>query len=410
MIANPAPPPLRVLLPSSFPAHIGRVLQKLNFDVLLTRETDLLELLRLSGKERRLLFIERELLTESDLRHQISHGIVALSASARTAAGFKRAALPYVRSTAESQLIQHITYLNGVGGAEVFHLIYEKKREHERIWFPKGTTERFLHSSTQGTRELRGRGILLAGVTTTQAGYIVERRPALFHLLGIVLEGRLEFCTSRSDVRPLKAPCTFFIPTGTHCQYQATAPSEFLWLHINPSAFSKDMGATFACTKHYRPEALVDYCRHFSSTARSPGADREIALSYLAGLIEIAVRQTIVALGITPLDGKARRRLNDILRSVEKNPQAPCSVEEIARLAGISKSQLYRETERHFGKSPRALVEEIRIRQAQELLINSDNKLEKIAGLTGYSSGFALSRAFKRLTGSSPDAFRKRAS
>jgi len=48
-----------------------------------------------------------------------------------------------------------------------------------------------------------------------------------------------------------------------------------------------------------------------------------------------------------------------------------------------------------------------RMERVRQLLQHTDYKLEHIASMTGYANPFALSRAFKRLTGKSPATYRK---
>lgn len=105
---------------------------------------------------------------------------------------------------------------------------------------------------------------------------------------------------------------------------------------------------------------------------------------------------------------ESRERLESALRVVEDNLAANYSISDLARFAGVSASRLYRDAHRCFEKSPGNLIEEIRMRHARELLLHSDYKLEKIAEMTGYSDAFSFSRAFKRLAGSAPSAFRKK--
>ena len=50
----------------------------------------------------------------------------------------------------------------------------------------------------------------------------------------------------------------------------------------------------------------------------------------------------------------------------------------------------------------------IRTQRAQELLSSTDEKLETIAKMVGYSSGTVFARAFARSTGMQPSAYRLR--
>lgn len=169
----------------------------------------------------------------------------------------------------------------------------------------------------------------------------------------------------------------------------------------------KGLGDRIKQSKLHYPQDLIDYCTHFRTESRNPSFDRDVALSHLAGLIELSVHRTVGALGMNLVHDQSRQRLTDVLKTIESYIETSFSVEDLARLAGTSPSRLYRQTQRYFGKSPGALIEEIRIRHARELLLHSNHKLDKIAEMTGYSDAFTFSRAFKRITGTPPSTFRR---
>ena len=50
----------------------------------------------------------------------------------------------------------------------------------------------------------------------------------------------------------------------------------------------------------------------------------------------------------------------------------------------------------------------MRMQRAQEILENSDDKLDAIAPAVGYENALVFSRAFKRLVGMSPSDYRGR--
>lgn len=55
-----------------------------------------------------------------------------------------------------------------------------------------------------------------------------------------------------------------------------------------------------------------------------------------------------------------------------------------------------------YGMSTSAMLAKIRLDKALTLMRGTAMTLERIAQLTGYSSGFALSKAFRRVHGDSP--------
>jgi len=82
------------------------------------------------------------------------------------------------------------------------------------------------------------------------------------------------------------------------------------------------------------------------------------------------------------------------------------TLEEIARIAGMSKENLRRICLRDAGASPMRQLTKLRIVRASELLAFTSDKLSSIAERIGYSDPFAFSVAFKRETGLSPSDYR----
>lgn len=54
-------------------------------------------------------------------------------------------------------------------------------------------------------------------------------------------------------------------------------------------------------------------------------------------------------------------------------------------------------------------VTKVRIQKMMELLVRTEESIEQIAETVGYATGFALSKAFKRISGVSPQHYRLQA-
>ncbi|MFB7109401.1 AraC family transcriptional regulator [Streptomyces sp. NPDC056291] len=97
------------------------------------------------------------------------------------------------------------------------------------------------------------------------------------------------------------------------------------------------------------------------------------------------------------------------LRLLHDNPAHSWTVESIARKVGVSRAQLARRFTAVVGEPPMAYLADWRLTLAADLLREPDTTVAMVARQVGYSSGFALSSAFKRVRGLSPQEYRAQA-
>ncbi|WP_035862191.1 AraC family transcriptional regulator [Kitasatospora cheerisanensis] len=91
------------------------------------------------------------------------------------------------------------------------------------------------------------------------------------------------------------------------------------------------------------------------------------------------------------------------------DPARAWTVHDLAAETGVSRAALARRFTDLVGEPPMAYLTEWRLAQAADLLAEPDATLAAVARRVGYGSGFALSAAFKRVRGLSPQQFRDRA-
>ena len=84
------------------------------------------------------------------------------------------------------------------------------------------------------------------------------------------------------------------------------------------------------------------------------------------------------------------------------------SMEEIARRCGVSVSTFYTTFARELGCSPRNYREQHQLRNARNLLLNSDHSFEEIAEICGFCSRYYMSDRFRKVLGVTPGALRKK--
>lgn len=104
-----------------------------------------------------------------------------------------------------------------------------------------------------------------------------------------------------------------------------------------------------------------------------------------------------------PSIGKALSLLHD-------KPAAEWTIDELARQTGVSRSVLAERFTELLGIPPMHYLAKWRMQIACELLTGSNANVASIAARVGYESEAAFSRAFKKLIGETPSAWRQRAS
>jgi transcriptional regulator GlxA family with amidase domain len=99
--------------------------------------------------------------------------------------------------------------------------------------------------------------------------------------------------------------------------------------------------------------------------------------------------------------------LEPLLRWMEDNCSSPLTLGDLAAQAGMSSRSLIRRFREHTGTTPLQWLHRARVRQAQHLLETTDQSVERIAVRVGFGSPTAFRDRFKRITGTSPHAYRR---
>lgn len=83
-------------------------------------------------------------------------------------------------------------------------------------------------------------------------------------------------------------------------------------------------------------------------------------------------------------------------------------VDDVVAQSHMSRCGLYRAFEKHVGRSIGEELARKRVEYAKNLLAESDEKLHRIARLSGFTGGEHFSRAFTRLVGATPSDYRRK--
>lgn len=109
----------------------------------------------------------------------------------------------------------------------------------------------------------------------------------------------------------------------------------------------------------------------------------------------------------TPVDAAApHAQLARAVEMARRRFAEPLLVSDLAEVAGMTVAQLERTARRILGLTPKQLVMRFRMEEALRLLTMTDDPIADVASACGYYDQSAFSRHFRRVTGTTPSAFR----
>lgn len=101
-------------------------------------------------------------------------------------------------------------------------------------------------------------------------------------------------------------------------------------------------------------------------------------------------------------------RILRVLDYIEKNVAEPITLNDLARVSEYSLSQFKSKFLKETGRTPAAYINDVKIREAQARLINTENSVTDIALELGWTTSNYFCSVFKKLTGYSPLSYRKK--
>ena len=135
---------------------------------------------------------------------------------------------------------------------------------------------------------------------------------------------------------------------------------------------------------------------------------QEAVLDRLLDLLLIAVLRAYFARADAPgwYRAYADPVVGPAIRMLHEEPAHPWTIQELAHRIGVSRAALARRFNDLVGEPPMSFLTGWRIALAADLLLEPGATVGSVAPQVGYGSSFALSTAFKRLRGMSPQQYR----
>lgn len=206
-----------------------------------------------------------------------------------------------------------------------------------------------------------------------------------------------------SEVLELTPERIVVIPPHRYFHCRSTRPVPSLWVHFSfsrklaensPSALALQPGEAESALLHDLQKAILE--------GESPEpSDRNYRLS-MALVLTVLARTEITWSPDLP------NHLVKAMRHLDDNLSRNLSIASLARAAGIGEPRLRSDFKKILGTTPGQYLREIRVRESAAMLFHTNKSLDEIAEATGLGTRFYLSRVFKKITGESPAAYRRK--
>jgi AraC-like DNA-binding protein len=229
------------------------------------------------------------------------------------------------------------------------------------------------------------------------------------YVLHYVIGGKGTLCLDNTEYQ-IRAREAFIMPPNMLCYYQADKqdPWNYMWIHIDGERVSEYLRRAgverqqpiIRCAQGTEPMEMIlnDICKN---------NQRELyCIGKLYELFEFITNQADTRVKL--IQDVKQTYINIILDIIRLKYNENITVEHLADACGLERSYMTRLFKTAMGHSPQEYLINYRIRVAHKLLTETDWPVRNIAYAVGYSDSFAFSKAFKRVIGVSPMAFRTR--
>lgn len=152
---------------------------------------------------------------------------------------------------------------------------------------------------------------------------------------------------------------------------------------------------------------LTRYLTILENELKTQNPDYESACTHLLNLILISVSRTTKQEFVCAPAQKTTKECKLVEQYINENFQEDITLESLSELVHINKYYLAHAFKTYKGISPINYLIQRRIEESRYLLGSTNYPISKIAEIVGFSSQSYFSQTFKRLTGISPNAYRR---
>lgn len=208
------------------------------------------------------------------------------------------------------------------------------------------------------------------------------------------------------------------IPKGSSLSFRTDAPYDITTLNLPDDVFISAMKGIVDLSKvefdfrEVKSPSVAQLIDAMSGIAKDPGLSRwpllvESAMTSLVIGIVSAISAKTSREFTEPIHRLSSPRMNRVVEYVEANLHRQITLTELAEVASLSVFHFSRKFKNRFGISPLQYLANRRVDAAQRMLRETNEPVSHIAIACGFASQSHFTTVFKKVTGTTPAAFRK---
>jgi AraC family transcriptional regulator, arabinose operon regulatory protein len=274
----------------------------------------------------------------------------------------------------------------------------------ETLIIPKGSEEKFINPVYNNGHIIHRYGFFIFGISTLKPGYRVIRPKGRDHVFIYCTSGKGDIIYDNQTHSFSKGDC-ILVKANAIQNYGSDQSFSMLWTHINPEHKNvRFVKPEFRVWPAHNNQLENLYNLLYTETHTINALNIKIVETSIELIIAWLQREFSTKEQAHTI--RLRRKLDNLWFKISNDLSYPWDIKTMSKIVHMSCPHFHALSQQLYNKSPMGMVTKLRITKAQALLQNSNLKLNSIANMVGYTSGFSLSRTFKKHTGYSPSTLR----
>ena len=198
---------------------------------------------------------------------------------------------------------------------------------------------------------------------------------------------------------------------GTPQHFESNTPMIHDWIHFHGDMEPILQNISLELDTLYYPsqtEFITDLTRELEIEFYNARANRDALIQLKFQELFIKLDRAVSGESEPVFDTEITEKFRRLRGKMFISLQEKWPVERMATEVGFSKSRFYNIYKSIYGMTPTADLIEARVNSARNMLLSTSKKIEDISYLLGYENTTHFIRQFKKWTGYSPAAYRKR--